>query len=60
MVEARTRLGRGAGDFGVWIRQSLGMAELADQVERVDTYLSSVERVRTRVLGLLDGAIEKS
>ena len=59
MVEARARLGRRAGDFAVWIRESLGLAELADQLEQIDTYLSSVERVRTRVVGLVDAAIEK-
>jgi hypothetical protein len=60
MVEARTRLGRRTGDFSVWMRESLGLRELADQLGRVDTYLSSVERVRTRILALLDGALERS
>ena len=60
MVEARTRLGHRDGDFAFWIRESLGLPDVADQLARVDTYLSSVERVRTRVVGLLDAAVEKA
>ena len=58
MVEARARLGRRAGDFAEWIRTSLGMPELADRIERIDTYMTSLERVRARVLALVDSALE--
>ena len=58
MVEARTRLGRRAGDFAEWIRTSLEQPELADSIERIDTYLTSLERVRARVLALVDGVME--
>jgi Family of unknown function (DUF5752) len=58
MVEARGRLGHPTGDFAEWIRKCLGMEELAAQVARVDTYLSGVERVRARLLGLVDQALE--
>ena len=58
MVEARARLGRRAGDFAEWIRTSLGMPELADRIERIDTYMTSLERVRARVLALIDTALE--
>ena len=58
MVEARARLGRRAGDFAEWIRTSLGMPELADSIERIDTYMTSLERVRARVLALVDSALE--
>jgi hypothetical protein len=59
MVEARARLGRKSGDFAEWIRDSLGLAELADRIERVDTYMTSLERVRARVLTLIDAELEK-
>ena len=59
MVEARTRLGRRSGDFAEWIRISLGRAELADRIERIDTYMTSLERVRARVLTLVDNELEK-
>ena len=59
MVEARARLGRRAGDFAEWIRTSLDMPPLAERIERIDTYMTSLERVRARVLALVDGALEK-
>ncbi|HXH82314.1 MAG TPA: DUF5752 family protein [Candidatus Tectomicrobia bacterium] len=59
MVEARTRLGRRSGDFAEWIRTSLGLPALADAIERIDTYMTSLERVRARVLALVDAALEE-
>jgi hypothetical protein len=58
MVEARARLGRPAGDFAEWMRTSLGMPQLAERIERIDTYMTSLERVRARVLALVDAALE--
>jgi len=57
-VLARARLGRGAGDFAGWLRGSLGRDDLAAAVERTDPYLSSLERVRSRLLDLLDAALD--
>ena len=57
-VLARARLGRGAGDFAGWLRGSLGREDLAAAVERADPYLSSLERVRSRLLDLLDAALD--
>ena len=59
MVEARARLGRRAGDFAEWIRSSLGLSELAERIERIDTYMTSLERVRARVLSLVDQELER-
>jgi hypothetical protein len=58
MVEARTRLGRRSGDFAEWIRTALDMPALAERIERIDAYMTSLERVRARVLALVDGALE--
>lgn len=58
MVEARVRLGRRSGDFAEWIRTSLGLPELAQRIERLDTYMTSLERVRARVLTFVDTALE--
>ena len=58
MVEARARLGRRAGDFAEWIRTSLGAPELAEQIQRLDTYMTSLERVRARILSLVDAALD--
>ena len=59
MVEARARLGRRSGDFAEWIRETLKLTELADRIERVDTYMTSLERVRARVLALIDQELER-
>jgi hypothetical protein len=58
MVEARARLGRRSGDFAEWLRTSLELPKLAERIERVDTYMTSLERVRARVLSLIDSALE--
>lgn len=60
MVEARARLGRRSGDFAEWIRSSLELPELAERIERIDTYMTSLERVRARVLSLVDAALEEA
>ncbi|MBI2217953.1 MAG: hypothetical protein HYU51_11695 [Candidatus Rokubacteria bacterium] len=57
MVEARTRLGRRSDDFAEWLRTSLGLADLAERIERIDTYMTSLERVRARILSLVDAAL---
>jgi hypothetical protein len=59
MVEARARLGRPTGDFAEWLRDSLGLPELADRLGRIDTYMTSLERVRARVLSLVDEELER-
>jgi hypothetical protein len=58
MVEARARLGRRSGDFAEWIRSALALPALADRIERLDAYMTSLERVRARVLALVDEALE--
>jgi Family of unknown function (DUF5752) len=60
MVEARSRLGRRSGDFAEWILDALGMPALAERIERIDAYMTNLERVRARVLALLDSALEES
>jgi hypothetical protein len=36
------------------------MSELADRIGRIDTYMTSLERVRARVLSLVDEILEQS
>jgi hypothetical protein len=58
MVEARARLGRRSGDFAEWVRTALGLTQLADQIERIDAYMTSLERVRARLLSLVDATLK--
>ncbi|OGL05730.1 MAG: hypothetical protein A3H48_05850 [Candidatus Rokubacteria bacterium RIFCSPLOWO2_02_FULL_71_18] len=59
MVDARARRGRGAGDFAEWLRAALGRPALAEQVGRIDAYLTTLERVRGRLLDLVDAVLEE-
>lgn len=59
MVEARARLGRRSGDFAEWLGDSLGFTDLAQRIERIDPYMMTLERVRARVLSLVDQALEE-
>jgi Family of unknown function (DUF5752) len=56
-VETRVRA-RGAEAFTTWLGDALGMPELAERFERVDPYLTTLERVRGRLLGFVDEALE--
>ena len=59
MIEARARLSRRSDDFSEWIRVSLGLSALADAITRIDAYMTSLERVRARVLSLVDAELEQ-
>jgi len=59
MVSARALRGRGAGDFAEWLRTSLGLPALADRIARLDAYLTTLERVRGRLLSLVDAVLEE-
>lgn len=54
MFEARQRLKREETDFTAWIRQSLGLPELADKLQTINPYLGSLERVRSALLVACD------
>ncbi len=54
MFEARVRLGRPDNDFSLWVREGLGVPELADQIRKINPYLGSLERLRSRLLELCD------
>lgn len=56
IAEARLR-GRRTSDFAAWLRDALGRPDLAEQVERVDVYFLSLERVRAQILTILDSAL---
>jgi len=46
--------------FSEWLRDSLALPELAEQFERADPYLTSLERVRGRLLSLVDSALAEA
>ena len=58
-VETRARERR-AEAFSEWLRESLELPALAERFERIDPYLTSLERIRGRLLGLVDVALEEA
>lgn len=49
MFEARLRLGRGDNDFSNWL-ETLGYAELAQEISRLDPYTMTLEGLRERLI----------
>jgi hypothetical protein len=58
LFEARVRQGRQENDFSQWLRREVRLPELADRVARLNPYVGSLERVRGRLLTLVDEALE--
>ncbi len=59
-IEAPRRLGRPESDFAAWIRESLGLSDLAEAMSRTDPYSGSLERLRMELLRLCDLTLELS
>lgn len=58
-VESRVRE-RGAESFAGWLREALELPELAERFERIDPYLTTIERIRGRLLSLVDVALDEA
>jgi len=58
-VETRARERRSEA-FSEWLRDSLDLPALAERFERADPYLTSLERIRGRLLGLVDTALDEA
>jgi len=58
IVETRVRERR-AEPFAAWLRDALDLPALAERFDRIDPYLTTLERVRGRLLGFVDEALEE-
>lgn len=58
LFEARMRLNRKEGDFSIWLRENLGIPELAEKVLAINPYLGSLERLRSKLLITCDEFLE--
>jgi hypothetical protein len=58
-VETRARE-RHAEAFARWLRDALELPALAERFERIDPYLTTLERIRGRLLGLVDTALDEA
>lgn len=59
VFEARLRDRRGRSDFSIWIEEVLNMKELADKFEMVDSYMYSLEGLRSKLLDLCKNKLKK-
>ena len=52
IFEARMRIRKGRSDFSIWLSDVLGLQELTEQVENVDSYMYSLDGLRHKLLAL--------
>ncbi|MBI2853503.1 MAG: mechanosensitive ion channel family protein [Chloroflexi bacterium] len=58
VFESRMRLGQGMNDFSVWLRDSLGEADLADRVAGFNPYMHTLEGLRSSLIQLVEKRIK--
>lgn len=58
-IEARVRLRNGRSDFAVWLDETLGLQPLAAQIDAINPYGESLERLRSEILTLCDDTLQK-
>lgn len=57
MFEARLRLEKGTNDFSLWLDTSLGEKELAKKIARLDPYTYTMERLREKLIQLIENRL---
>ena len=55
-INARLRIKLNSNDFSMWLQEELEMPRLADRINRIDIYTSTLEGVRRSILELVDRA----
>lgn len=60
MFEARLRLEKGVNDFSYWLDTSLAETELAKKIAKLDPYTYTVERLRDKIIHLIEKSMQKS
>jgi hypothetical protein len=50
IFEARMRIRKGRSDFSIWLSDSLGLRELAEKIENIDSYMYSLEGLRHKLV----------
>ena len=53
-IDARLRLKLNTNDFAVWLEQEMELGPVADRLNRIDIYTSTLEGVRRRILQLIE------
>ena len=55
-IEARLRLKLNSNDFSVWLEDELDMPRLADRLNQIDIYTSTLQDVRRKILQIVETA----
>jgi small-conductance mechanosensitive channel len=58
VFESRLRLSRGSNDFSIWIEESLGDKELAEEIARLDPYNYTLEGLRSSLIQLIEKRVK--
>jgi hypothetical protein len=56
-MDARLRLRLNSNDFSMWLEEELDLGALADRLNRIDIYTSTLEEVRQRILKIVESAL---
>ena len=59
VFEARLRDRRGRSDFALWIEEALNLKNLADKIEMIDSYMYSLEGLKSKLLNLCKSEFKK-
>ena len=57
-IEARLRLKLNSNDFSVWLEEEMDLGPLADRLNRIDIYTSTLNEVRQQILRILERAAQ--
>jgi len=57
-IEARLRLKLSSNDFSQWLEEELDLGSLADRLNRIDIYTSTLHDVRRSILHVLESAVQ--
>jgi len=60
IFESRLRLGKPTNDFSVWLENSMGEPELAQEISRFDPYSYTLEGTRSLLMQLIEKRIKQS
>jgi len=55
-IEARLRIKLNSNDFSVWLEEDMDLGPLADRLNRIDIYTSTLHGVRDQILRILERA----
>lgn len=58
IFESRMRLGRLSNDFSLWLADSLGEEQMADEIARLDPYNYTLEDLRSLLIRLIEKRIQ--